>query len=109
MPCIFRQKIAAECGRFICPLRSLSSLEKRMESLEKTPLYISEVDPDVFVLDWPTDNEIGILEEFRALFKGGYSVDQIQEKIGIESYNLVLEVGQKIARREQILPLHMRH
>lgn len=36
-------------------------------------------------------------------------MDQIQEKIGIESYNLVLEVGQKIARREQILPLHMRH
>ena len=66
---------------------------KRLSVLERSK---SEIDPLELAFDTLTDTELGILEEFMGLVQAGYTQQQIEGKISRETYELALEIVEKV-------------
>ena len=43
-----------------------------------------------------SDNELGLIEEYRSLCKAGFAVEQVREMMGDESYKMTVEAIQKV-------------
>lgn len=65
-----------------------------MEVLERPAM--STMDRDVIVLDRLTDNEFGLIQEYRELYKSGFTVEQAKEMMGADCYEMAIAVMQKV-------------
>ncbi len=71
-------------------MRSLSSLEKRIEVLESAIPF--GADPLQLIINNLSDNELGLLSEYRELHLAGFTVEEIRSMMGSESFDLALDV-----------------
>jgi len=81
----------------------LKSLEKRIEALER-PMVVG-MDPLEFAISTLTDNELGLIEEYRALYKSGFNIEQAKEMMGEEFYEIAVEAIQKVDQELQRLTM----
>jgi hypothetical protein len=75
-------------------VRSLNSLEKRIEVLESAIPF--GADPLEFAINNLSDNELGLLSEYRELHLAGFDNEEIRDMMGSESYGLAIAVMQKV-------------
>ena len=75
-------------------MRSLSSLEKRIEALESSIPF--GADPLEFAIGKLSDNELGLLSEYRELYLAGFTVEEIRGMMGSESFEMAIAVMQKV-------------
>jgi len=75
-------------------MRNLENLEQQVEV---------RIDPLEIAINTLTDNEIGLIEEYRALYKSGFTAEQAKEMMGEESYDLAIEAIQKVDQELQRL------
>ena len=75
-------------------MRSLSSLEKRIEVLESAIPF--GADPLEFAINNLSDNELGLLSEYRELHAAGFDTEEVRDMMGSESYGLAIAVMQKV-------------
>lgn len=71
-------------------MRSLSSLEKRIEVLESAIPF--GADPLQLIINNLSDNDLGLLSEYRELHLAGFTVEEIRGMMGIESFEMALDV-----------------
>lgn len=74
-------------------MRSLNSLEKRIEALE-TPM--AGIDPLEIIINNLSDNDLGLLSEYRELHLAGFTVEEIRSMMGSESFEMATAVMQKV-------------
>lgn len=74
-------------------MRDLKSLEQRVEVLERPTIGI---DPLELIFGQLSDNELGLIEEYRSLCKAGFAVEQAREMMGDESYQMAVDAMQKV-------------
>ena len=43
-----------------------------------------------------SDNELGLIEEYRSLCKAGFAVEQVREMMGDESYEMAVDAIKKV-------------
>lgn len=70
-------------------MRSLNSLEKRIEALE---IPMAGIDPLEIIINNLSDNDLGLLSEYRELHLAGFAVEEIRSMMGIESFEMALDV-----------------
>jgi len=70
----------------------LENLERRLEMLER-PYDLSHLQPAAFEI--LSDNELGVLEEFYSLMRAGFSLEEIEDMLGPETYEVVMAVIEK--------------
>jgi phosphoenolpyruvate carboxylase len=75
-------------------VRSLNSLEKRIEALESSIPF--GADPLEFAISNLSDNDLGLLSEYRELHVAGFDTEEVRDMIGSESYDLAIAVMQKV-------------
>ena len=75
-------------------MSSLKSLEKRIETLETTIPF--GADPLMIVLDSLSNNDLGLLSEYRELHAAGFDTEEVRDMMGSESYGLAIAVMQKV-------------
>ena len=78
----------------VVKLSSLKSLEKRIETLETTIPF--GADPLMIVLDSLSNNDLGLLSEYRELHAAGFDTEEVRDMMGSESYGLAIAVMQKV-------------
>jgi hypothetical protein len=71
-------------------VRSLNSLEKRIDALESSIPF--GADPLEFAIGKLSDNELGLLSEYRELHLAGFTVEEIRSMMGSESFEMALDV-----------------
>ena len=71
-------------------MRSLNSLEKRIDALESSIPF--GADPLEFAIGKLSDNELGLLSEYRELHLAGFTVEEIRSMMGSESFEMALDV-----------------
>ena len=74
-------------------MRSLNSLEKRIEALE---IPMAGIDPLEIIINNLSDNDLGLLSEYRELHLAGFDTEEIRSMMGSESYDLAIAVMQKV-------------
>lgn len=74
-------------------MRNLSNLERRVEALE---IHMVGIDPLEFAIDSLSDNEIGLLSEYRELCLAGFTAEEIRGMMGSESFDLAIAVMRKV-------------
>ncbi len=74
-------------------MRSLSSLEKRIEALE---IPMAGIDPLEIIINNLSDNDLGLLSEYRELHAAGFDTEEVRDMMGSESYGLAIAVMQKV-------------
>ena len=75
-------------------MRSLNSLEKRIEALESSIPF--GADPLEFAISNLSDNDLGLLSEYRELHVAGFDTEEVRDMMGSESYDLAIAVMQKV-------------
>lgn len=75
-------------------MRSLNSLEKRIEALESSIPF--GADPLEFAIGKLSDNELGLLSEYRELYLAGFTVEEIRKMMGGDSFEMAIAVMQKV-------------
>ena len=76
-------------------MKNLSNLERRVAKLEK-PQNMSGIDPLVLAIETLDDTELGILQEYMSLLNAGFSLDEVSDMMGEESYNEALSIIDKV-------------
>ena len=74
-------------------MRSLNSLEKRIEALE---IPMAGIDPLQLIINNLSDNDLGLLSEYKELHLAGFDTEEIRSMMGSESYDLAIAVMQKV-------------
>ena len=74
-------------------MRSLNSLEKRIEALE---IPMAGIDPLQLIINNLSDNDLGLLSEYRELHLAGFDTEEIRSMMGSESYDRAIAVMQKV-------------
>lgn len=74
-------------------MRSLNSLEKRIEALE---IPMAGIDPLQLIINNLSDNDLGLLSEYRELHLAGFDTEEVRDMMGSESYGLAIAVMQKV-------------
>ena len=74
-------------------MRSLNSLEKRIEALE---IPMAGIDPLQLIINNLSDNDLGLLSEYRELHLAGFDTEEIRGMMGSESFDLAIAVMQKV-------------
>ena len=82
-------------------MKSLTSLQNRIEVLERPTK--SELDPLVLALEVLTDNELGLVTEFRSLINAGFLPEEIQDMMAPDSYVVALDAIDKVTLELQKL------
>ena len=77
-------------------LSSLSSLEKRIEVLESAIPF--GADPLQLIINNLSDNDLGLLSEYRELHLAGFTVEEIRGMMGSESFEMAVATMQKVDR-----------
>lgn len=77
-------------------MRSLNSLEKRIEALESSIPF--GADPLEFAINNLSDNELGLLSEYRELHLAGFDNEEIRDMMGSESFEMALDVMKSVDR-----------
>lgn len=77
-------------------MRSLSSLEKRIEALESSIPF--GADPLEFAISNLSDNELGLLSEYRELHLAGFTVEEIRGMMDGDSFEMAIAVMQSVDR-----------
>lgn len=77
-------------------MRSLNSLEKRIEVLESSIPF--GADPLEFAINNLSDNELGLLSEYRELHAAGFDTEEVRDMMGSESFEMAVAVMQKVDR-----------
>lgn len=57
---------------------------------------VGENDPLEFAISNLSDNDLGLLSEYRELHLAGFAVEEIRSMMGIESFEMALDVMQKV-------------
>ena len=78
----------------VIKLSSLSSLEKRIEVLESAIPF--GADPLQLIINNLSDNELGLLSEYRELHLAGFDTEEIRSMMGSESFEMAIAVMQKV-------------
>lgn len=68
-------------------MESLKSLEKRIDALERP---FVEIDPLEWIINNLSDNELGLVSEYRELHLAGFAVDEIRTMMGGDSFDLAV-------------------
>ena len=76
-------------------MRSLNSLEKRIEALE---IPMAGIDPLQLIINNLSDNDLGLLSEYRELHLAGFTVEEIRGMMGSESFEMAVATMQKVDR-----------
>ena len=74
-------------------MRSLNSLEKRIEALE---IPMARIDPLEIIINNLSDNDLGLLSEYRELHAAGFDTEEVRDMMGSESFDLAITVMQKV-------------
>ena len=77
-------------------MSSLSSLEKRIEVLESAIPF--GADPLQLIINNLSDNDLGLLSEYRELHLAGFTVEEIRGMMGSESFEMAVATMQKVDR-----------
>jgi len=72
---------------------NLASLERRVGALEQP---FAEIDPLQYILNNLSDNELGLVSEYRELYLAGFAVDEIRTMMGPDSYDLAIATMQNV-------------
>ena len=80
----------------VIKLSSLSSLEKRIEVLESAIPF--GADPLQLIINNLSDNDLGLLSEYRELHLAGFTVEEIRGMMGSESFEMAVATMQKVDR-----------
>jgi hypothetical protein len=70
-------------------VRSLNSLEKRIEALE---IPMAGIDPLEIIINNLSDNDLGLLSEYRELHLAGFTEEEIRDMMGNDSFEMALDV-----------------
>lgn len=77
-------------------MKGLADIRRSLDGLENIISPIGAMDPEVYVLDLLTDNELGLVSEYRELHAAGFDTEEIRSMMGSESYGLAIAVMQKV-------------
>jgi hypothetical protein len=77
-------------------MKGLADIRRSLDGLENIISPIGAMDPEVYVLDLLTDNELGLVSEYRELYKAGFDTEEIRGMMGSESFDLAIAVMQKV-------------
>ena len=77
-------------------MKGLADIRRSLNGLENIISPIGAMDPEVYVLDLLTDNELGLVSEYRELHAAGFDTEEIRSMMGSESYGLAIAVMQKV-------------
>jgi hypothetical protein len=77
-------------------VRSLNSLEKRIEVLESAIPF--GADPLQLIINNLSDNDLGLLSEYRELHLAGFDTEEVRDMMGSESFEMAVAVMQKVDR-----------
>ena len=77
-------------------MSSLSSLEKRIEVLESAIPF--GADPLQLIINNLSDNELGLLSEYRELHLAGFDTEEIRSMMGNDSFEMALDVMRDVDR-----------
>lgn len=80
----------------VIKLSSLKSLEKRIEVLESAIPF--GADPLQLIINNLSDNDLGLLSEYRELHLAGFTVEEIRGMMGSESFEMAVATMQKVDR-----------
>ena len=79
----------------VIKLINIRSLEHRVEVLERPMVGI---DPLELAINSLSDNELGLLSEYRELYKAGFDTEEIRSMMDGDSFEMALDVMQKVDR-----------
>ena len=74
---------------------NIRSLEHRVEALERPIVGIDHLE---IAIDRLSDNELGLLSEYRELYLAGFAEEEIRDMMGSDSFEMALDVMQKVDR-----------
>ena len=74
---------------------NIRSLEHRVEALERPMVGIDHLE---IAIDRLSDNELGLLSEYRELYLAGFAEEEIRDMMGNDSFEMALDVMQKVDR-----------
>jgi hypothetical protein len=77
----------------VIKMRSLRSLDKRIAALERP---IAGIDPLEFAINSLSDNELGLLSEYRELYKAGFDTEEIRSMMDGDSFEMAIAVMQSV-------------
>ncbi len=80
----------------VIKLSSLKNLEKRIEVLESAIPF--GADPLQLIINNLSDNDLGLLSEYRELHLAGFTVEEIRGMMGSESFEMAVATMQKVDR-----------
>ena len=70
-------------------------MERRIALLER-PQNGNGIDPLVLAMETLDDTEIGILQEYMSLLNAGFSLDEVLDMMGEDSYQQALAITDKV-------------
>ena len=73
----------------VIKLINIRNLEHRVEALERP---MAGIDPLEIAISNLSDNELGLLSEYRELYLAGFTVEEIRGMMGSESFEMALDV-----------------
>ena len=76
-------------------MRSLNSLEKRIEALE---IPMAGIDPLEIIINNLSDNDLGLLSEYKELHLAGFTVEEIRSMMGNDSFEMAIAVMRGVDR-----------
>ena len=77
-------------------LSSLKNLEKRIEVLESAIPF--GADPLQLIINNLSDNDLGLLSEYRELHAAGFDNEEVRDMMGSESFEMALDVMRGVDR-----------
>jgi len=80
----------------VIKLSSLKNLEKRIEVLESAIPF--GADHLQLIINNLSDNDLGLLSEYRELHVAGFDTEEIRDMMGSESYEMALDVMKGVDR-----------
>jgi len=78
----------------VVKLSSLKNLEKRIEVLESAIPF--GTDPLQLIINNLSDNDLGLLSEYRELHAAGFDNEEVRDMMGSESFEMAIAVMQKV-------------
>lgn len=82
-------------------MKGIADVKKSLKEISRP--IMGGMDIDVMVLDALPDNEFGLISEFHELHKAGFSAEEIEDMMGSESYEMAIEVAQKVNETVELL------
>ena len=79
----------------VIKLINIRSLEHRVEALERP---IVGIDPLEIAIDRLSDNELGLLSEYRELYLAGFAEEEIRKMMDGDSFEMAIAVMQSVDR-----------